>query len=183
MPRHVVYFTLFDTAIGRCAIAWHDDLIASVQLPDANDEALRQRMLRQCPAASESPPPAGIQHAIDRIAASLHGKPDGLADLPLDMSGVAPFHQRVYDVARQIAPGHTLTYGEIARQLGEPGAARAVGQALGHNPFAPVVPCHRVLAASSRPGGFSAPGGVTVKLKMLEAESARFGGQAGLFDA
>jgi methylated-DNA-[protein]-cysteine S-methyltransferase len=98
------------------------------------------------------------------------------------MTGVPPFHQRVYAVARAIAPGHTLTYGEVAAALGEPGAARAVGQALGHNPFAPVVPCHRVLAAGARSGGFSATGGVDTKLRMLLAEGARFGREPGLFD-
>ena len=103
-------------------------------------------------------------------------------DLELDMAGVPPFHQRVYAVARAIPPGTTMTYGEVAQLLGEPGAARAVGQALGHNPFAPVVPCHRVLAAGNRSGGFSASGGVRAKLRMLQIESAQLGSQPGLFD-
>jgi methylated-DNA-[protein]-cysteine S-methyltransferase len=118
------------------------------------------------------------------VTALLDGRPPEPADLThlvLDMDGVPPFHQRVYALARQIPPGETLTYGELARQLGEPGAARAVGQALGHNPFAPVVPCHRVLAADGRSGGFSANGGVSTKLRMLLIERARFNGP-GLFD-
>lgn len=118
------------------------------------------------------------------ITALLNGaptEPTDLTHLVLDMEGVPPFHQRVYALARQIPPGETLTYGELAAQLGEPGAARAVGQALGSNPFAPVVPCHRILAAGARSGGFSASGGVSTKLRMLLTERARFNGP-GLFD-
>jgi methylated-DNA-[protein]-cysteine S-methyltransferase len=176
------HFTLFETAIGHCALAWRGALIAGVQLPGLDENATRSRLQRQFPAATACAPPEGMQRAVDRIAALLRGERDDLADLALDLSGVPPFHQRVYDIARSIAPGRTMTYGEVADRLGEPGAARAVGQALGRNPFAPVVPCHRVLAADGRSGGFSAPGGVPVKLRMLEAERACFGGQAGLFD-
>ena len=93
------------------------------------------------------------------------------------MAGVPDFHRRVYEAARRIGPGHTRTYGELAAELGEPGAARAVGQALGANPFAVIVPCHRVLAAGGRGGGFSAPGGVDTKLRLLEIERARIGHQ------
>jgi len=88
----------------------------------------------------------------------------------------------VYEITRAIPPGRTLTYGEVARRLGDPNAARAVGQALGHNPFAPVVPCHRVLAAHSGAGGFSAEGGVVTKLRMLQIEKAQMGSEPGLFD-
>jgi methylated-DNA-[protein]-cysteine S-methyltransferase len=103
-----------------------------------------------------------------------------LSGIALDMTGVLPFHQRVYDIARAIPVGSTLTYGEVAAQLGEPGAARAVGQALGANPFAPVVPCHRVMAAGGKAGGFSATGGVKTKLELLLLEGATFG-EPGLF--
>jgi methylated-DNA-[protein]-cysteine S-methyltransferase len=123
-----------------------------------------------------------VAAAIVRIQALLAGTRDDLADLPLELEGVPEFHRRVYAVARAIPPGEVLTYGEVARRLGEPGAARAVGQALGKNPFAPVVPCHRVLAAGGRSGGFSAEGGADTKLRMLEIERARFGPQPGLFD-
>jgi methylated-DNA-[protein]-cysteine S-methyltransferase len=98
------------------------------------------------------------------------------------MRDVPEFNQRVYAAARAIPPGRTLTYGEVAQQIGEPGAARAVGQALGHNPFAPVVPCHRILAAGNGGGGFSAEGGVATKLRMLQIEHARMGPQPSLFD-
>ena len=120
---------------------------------------------------------------MERIVALLHGQRDDLTDLRLDMAGVPDFHRRVYDAARRIGPGHTRSYGELAAGLGEPGAARAVGQALGANPFAVIVPCHRVLAAGGRGGGFSAPGGVDTKLRLLEIERARIGSQPSLFDA
>ncbi len=175
-------FCLFDTALGLCAIAWAETGLIGVQLPEATAAATRVRMQRRFPRVAESVPPEPVAHSIARIAAMLRGERDDLGDLVLDMTGVPPFHQRVFEVARTIAPGRTLTYGEVAHRLGDPGAARAVGQALGHNRFAPVVPCHRVLAAGNRSGGFSAAGGVSTKLRMLEAEQARFGAAPGLFD-
>lgn len=174
-------FCLFETAIGPCGVAWTDTALAAVQLPETTREGTKRRILRYTGEASETDPPAFVQSAIARIQALLQGAHDDLADLPLDMAQVPDFHQRVYAVARAIPPGEVLTYGEVARRLGEPGAARAVGQALGHNPFAPVVPCHRVLAAGGRSGGFSAEGGALTKLRMLEIEKARFGGEPGLF--
>ncbi|HSV51575.1 MAG TPA: methylated-DNA--[protein]-cysteine S-methyltransferase [Burkholderiaceae bacterium] len=173
---------LFDTAIGTCAIAWGEQGLVCVQLPEAGALRTRARMQRRCPLAPEAAPPPEVQMAIRRITALLLGERDDLRDLLLDMRGVPPFHQKVYAVARAIAPGRILTYGDVAAQIGEPGAARAVGQALGHNPFAPVVPCHRVLAAGSRSGGFSANGGVATKLRMLQIEGAQIGGAPGLFD-
>lgn len=175
-------FCLFDTAIGPCAVAWGESVLAGVQLPETSAERLRNRMQRSFPGADEAVPPAFVRAAIARIQALLQGAQDTLEDLPLDMEGVPEFNRRVYAVARAIPPGRTLTYGEVAHRLGEPGAARAVGQALGHNPFAPVVPCHRVLAAGGRSGGFSAEGGAATKLKMLEIERAQFGPAPGLFD-
>lgn len=178
-------FHLFPTAIGQCALAWGTQGLVAVQLPEANAQRTRARLLRRYPTAPEAPEavvPPDAAEAIRRITALLAGVHDDLADLPLDMRGVPPFHQRVYAVARAIAPGRVLTYGDVAARLGEPGAARAVGQALGHNPFAPVVPCHRVLAAGGRSGGFSADGGVATKLRMLQIEGAQIGGAPGLFD-
>jgi methylated-DNA-[protein]-cysteine S-methyltransferase len=176
-------FCLFDTAIGACALAWSGAALVGVHLPEADPARLRARMRQRFGDPPEAEPPAHAQAAIRRIRALLDGAADDLADLPLDMSGVPPFHQKVYAVTRAIPPGRTLTYGEVARQIGEPGASRAVGQALGLNPFAPVVPCHRVLAAGGRSGGFSAEGGAHTKLRMLEIEQARFGEEPGLFDA
>ena len=175
-------FCLFDTAIGACGIAWSQTLLSGVQLPDGDEAATRARMRRRFPGIAEAPAPQHVQPVIDRIRALLEGRHDGLLDVELDMSGVPEFNQRVYAVTRAIAPGRTLTYGEVASLVGEPGAARAVGQALGHNPFAPVVPCHRVLAARSGAGGFSAEGGVATKLRMLQIEKAQLGPEPGLFD-
>ncbi len=157
-----------------------------MQLPEQDEAATAHRMAQRFPqcGACIQPPPAAVQEAIVAITALLDGTPPDPTDLThlvLDMDGVPPFHQRVYALARQIPPGETLTYGELARRMGEPGAARAVGQALGYNPFAPVVPCHRVLAADGRSGGFSANGGVSTKLRMLLIERACFNGP-GLFD-
>jgi O-6-methylguanine DNA methyltransferase len=101
------------------------------------------------------------------MTALLGGEPVDLSDLTLDLESLPPFQRRVCEAARAIPVGSTLTYGEIAARIGEPGAARAVGQALGANPFPIIVPCHRVLAAGGKPGGFSAPGGVTTKLRSL----------------
>jgi methylated-DNA-[protein]-cysteine S-methyltransferase len=153
-------FTLFETAIGRCAIAWGGRGVAGVQLPEGREAETRARLRRQFPEAREATPPAEVQRAIDDIVALLRGEDRDLSGIPLDMDGVPPFHRRVYEAARSIPAGTTLSYGDIAARLGAPGSARAVGQALGRNPFAIVVPCHRVLAAGGRPGGFSANGGV-----------------------
>lgn len=175
-------FALFDTPIGPCGIAWAGERIAGVSLPGADEAATRRRMQKAHPGFDELAPPAFVATVIARIRGVLEGAKDDLADVPLAMDGVADFNRRVYEVARAIPPGRTLTYGEVAARIGEPHASQAVGQALGHNPFAPVVPCHRVLAAGGRSGGFSAPGGVDTKLKMLEIERARIGNEPGLFD-
>jgi methylated-DNA-[protein]-cysteine S-methyltransferase len=177
-------YALFPTPIGHCAIAWSERGLTCVQLPEQDEAATRARMARRFPGCSEAIAPPQVQEAIRAVVALLSGMPQAPLDLSnvvLDMDGVPPFHQRVYELARRLLPGETLTYGELARQLGDPGAARAVGQALGANPFAPVVPCHRVLAADGRAGGFSANGGVSTKLRLLLIERAQFNGP-GLFD-
>jgi methylated-DNA-[protein]-cysteine S-methyltransferase len=177
-------FALFATPLGHCGIAWGTKGLTGVQLPEADEATTRLRMQARFAKAPEATPPPEVQTAMRAIVALLAGEPTeprDLSHLVLDMEGVPPFHQRVYTLARHIPPGETLTYGELAHLLGEPGAARAVGQALGANPFAPVVPCHRILAAQSGAGGFSAPGGMNTKLRMLLAERAHFNGP-GLFD-
>lgn len=174
-------FCLFDTAIGACGIAWTQDALAAVQLPEADEDGTRRRLLRATGELPEAAPPEFVRAAIARIQALLQGEHDDLCDLPLDLEGLPAFHRKVYEATRAIPPGEVLTYGEVARRVGEPGASRAVGQALGRNPFAPVIPCHRVLAAGGRSGGFSAEGGAQTKLRMLEIEKARFDGEPGLF--
>ena len=174
-------FALFDTEVGRCGIAWSARGIAGVQLPEGSDLAMRARMLRRFPGARETPPPAEVRQAIEAMGALLRGESSELRSIPLDLDGIAPFEQRVYEVARTIPPGTTLSYGEIARRLGVPGAARDVGQALGRNPFPIVVPCHRVVAAGGKLGGFSARGGATTKRRLLSVERAQGHGALPLF--
>lgn len=166
-------FALFATAVGHCGLAWNGPLLVGVQLPEDEGEAhTRARMQRRFPGVPESPMPPAVAAWAARVAALLAGAHDDLLDVPLATEGVPPFNARVYELARRIPPGKTMTYGEMAAALGEPGAARAVGQALGHNPFAPVVPCHRILAANGKTGGFSAGGGAATKMRMLEIEGA-----------
>jgi methylated-DNA-[protein]-cysteine S-methyltransferase len=177
-------FALFDTAIGACAIAWGECGLKGVQLPEADAARTRARMRRRFPDAVEADPPAEVQAAIAAMTALAAGEARDLTGIRLDMDGIEPFACGVYDIARAIPPGQTLTYGEIAASLGAPReAARDVGEALGKNPFAMVVPCHRVLAAGGKLGGFSANGGVATKLKLLEIEGAAVGEAPGLFDA
>ena len=163
-------FALFDTPLGWCGIAWDGDAIEGTQLPEPRVTDTRRRLHDRFDGASEGTPPAVVRDAIDRMVASLRGEADDLADVPLDLDALPAFQRRVFEVVRRIPAGETLSYGEVAAAAGSPGAARAVGQALGRNPFPVVIPCHRVLAAGGRIGGFTAQGGVTTKAKMLAAE-------------
>lgn len=175
-------YALFDTAIGRCGIAWGPRGVVGVQLPERSENATRTRLMRHCPNADELEPPKQIARGIADIQGLLRGEQKSLRSITLDMSRVQAFNARVYETARAIGPGKTRTYGEIARAIGDPSAARAVGQALGRNPFAIVVPCHRVVGANAKLVGFSASGGIATKLKLLEIEGWRAEEQM-LFDA
>jgi methylated-DNA-[protein]-cysteine S-methyltransferase len=175
-------FALFETAIGACAIAWGRRGIVGIQLPERDAAATRSRIARRYADSTETRPPPGIDLAVGDIVRLLAGASVDLSRIDLDMTGVPEFNCRAYAVARAIPPGATSTYGEIAARLGEPGAARAVGQALGANPFPIVVPCHRVLAAGGKVGGFSANGGRVTKLRLLNIERARIGDAPTLFD-
>lgn len=166
------HFTLFDTAIGPCAIAWGPRGINGVQLPMGGAEKTRIRMGQRFDAITEGTPPPEVMDAIVRITRHLAGEADDLCDIALDLDEVPEFNRGVYAIARAIPPGKTLTYGDIAKKLGGVQLSREVGQALGRNPCPIVVPCHRVLAAGNKPGGFSANGGVETKLKMLAIEGA-----------
>jgi methylated-DNA-[protein]-cysteine S-methyltransferase len=174
-------FAIFDTAIGACGIAWSARGVYAVQLPEGSRAATRARLINRYPQALEAPPPSAIRAAIDGIVALIAGERRDLADVVIDDQGTPEFNKRVYAVARTIPPGETLTYGEVAERLGDRTLARAVGQALGENPCPVVMPCHRVLAANGKTGGFSAPGGVVTKLTLLTIEGAQPGGP-GLFD-
>jgi methylated-DNA-[protein]-cysteine S-methyltransferase len=175
-------FLLFDTPIGTCGIAWSDRGVVGVQLPEGSAAAARARFGREFPGVPESPPTPEVQRAVDGIVALLSGEARDLSFVELDMREVPPFNRRVYEVARTIPPGGTLSYGEIAARLGEPGAARDVGVALGRNRFAIVVPCHRVVAANGKLGGFSARGGVRTKLRLLSIEGVQAPGTIPLFE-
>lgn len=163
-------FALFEASIGRCGIAWTDAGIAAVQLPEACDADTRARLQRRCPDAQEVAPPPEVRHTIESLVALLEGGWADLTAAKLDTHGLPAFHRRVYEVTRTIPPGVTLSYGEVAKRLGSPGAARAVGQALGQNPFALLVPCHRVLSANGEMRGFSAHGGTATKRRLLAIE-------------
>jgi methylated-DNA-[protein]-cysteine S-methyltransferase len=174
-------FTLFDTAIGRCGIAWSGRGIVAIQLPESREPDTRARLLKNHPGAIEGVAPPDIQLAMDSIVSLMAGDTADLSAVVLDAERVPPFHRKVYEAARSVPPGATLSYGEIAKLIGS-SSARAVGQALGRNPFAIVVPCHRVLAADGRIGGSSANGGLATRLRMLAIEAAKASGQAALFE-
>jgi methylated-DNA-[protein]-cysteine S-methyltransferase len=174
-------YALFDTAIGRCGLAWGARGVVGVQLPEKNAAATRTRLMRHCPAADEAEPPKQIARAIEDIQALLGGEKKSLRAIQLDMSRPPAFNARVYETTRAIPPGKTRTYGEIAHAIGDASAARAVGQALGRNPFAIVVPCHRVVGANDKLVGFSANGGIATKLRMLQIEGWR-ADEPSLFD-
>jgi methylated-DNA-[protein]-cysteine S-methyltransferase len=176
------HFSLFDTPVGRCGIAWGERGVIGIQLPEGRETQTRARLVERFPGATEAPPPAQVQQARDAIVALLHGKSADLGEIALDMERVSPFYRRVYETARGIPPGTTLSYGEVAALMGAPGSARAVGQALGKNPFAIVVPCHRVLAAGGKVGGFSANGGIATKLRLLAIEGAHANALGPLFE-
>jgi methylated-DNA-[protein]-cysteine S-methyltransferase len=175
-------FAFFETALGLCGVAWNERGLIGVLLPEADAEAARRRLIRRHPDAREAEPPAAVRDAIARIVTLLADGEADLSPVALDMTGVAGLRAAVYAIARTIPPGSTLTYGEIAARLGQPNAAREVGQALGRNPWPIVVPCHRVLGANGKLVGFSAPGGVDTKLKMLAIERARTSDAPALFD-
>jgi methylated-DNA-[protein]-cysteine S-methyltransferase len=175
-------YSLFATAIGTCAIAWGPQGITGVSLPEAQETRLRARFKTRYPEAEEAPPSPAIARTIARIQALLRGECDDLHDVGLDDAEVPAFNKRVYDIARRIPSGATRTYGEIASELGDPLLAREVGQALGRNPFPIIVPCHRVVAAGGKTGGFSATGGVETKFRMLAIERAKTHNAPSLFE-
>ncbi|HEX8789619.1 MAG TPA: methylated-DNA--[protein]-cysteine S-methyltransferase [Polyangiaceae bacterium] len=168
-------YCLFPTAIGTCGVAWGERGLLSVQLPCADDDATRRRLLANLPGAREARASGEAKAAIDAMRAHLAGDLRTLDELRIDDSACPEFHRRVYRELRRVGPGETIGYGELATRVGSPGAARAVGQAVGKNPFPIVVPCQRVLASGSKTGGFSAYGGVRTKHRMLAIEGVTLG--------
>ncbi len=149
---------LFKTKIGTCGISWTDNGI---------DEVVIHPRKVKCNVAR---PPRHIRDAADRIAKHLAGRTDDLKDIDVDLSSCPPFAQKVYRTLRKVPPGKVVTYGELAKRVGSPHAARAVGRAMATNPVPIIVPCHRVVASDGKLGGFSAPGGTNLKKRLLVNE-------------
>ncbi|MFI5336819.1 MAG: methylated-DNA--[protein]-cysteine S-methyltransferase [Opitutales bacterium] len=166
--------TLFPTAIGTCGLAWNDTGLTGFQLPD-DDVAETEKHLAAKAASkpADVPRPEWVRLLVARIQAHLEGRLQDFASTPLDWSRVSDFQQAVYRHTLDIKPGGKKSYGELARLMGlGPEAARAVGVALATNPWPLVVPCHRVVSASGKMTGFSAPGGVRTKTRLLVLEGA-----------
>lgn len=161
---------VFRTAFGTCGIAWSDQGVTRFQLPERDDAALARRMGDA--AAPSGDLPAAVARAVAALEDYFLGETTDFSDLRLDLRGCGPFDAAVYAATRAVRWGAVATYGEIARAAGSPGAARAVGRALSRNPVAIIVPCHRILAAGGRIGGFSAHGGAGAKARLLEIEGA-----------
>ncbi len=176
-------FAIFETALGAGGIVWGDHGVIGIQLPEPDAGRVGARLKQRFPGARQTAPTGQMRQAIELISALLQGQSTDLSSICLDMDRVPDFERRVYHVTRTIAAGETLTYGQIASRLGEPRLAREVGQALARNPFPIVVPCHRVLAAGGKLGGFSASGGVATKQRLLSIERADVGWQLPLVPA
>jgi methylated-DNA-[protein]-cysteine S-methyltransferase len=167
-----IEYALFDTALGTAGVAWSDRGIVRTFLPESTAQATRARLGRRLPDAREAEPPEHVRRLIDDVVRLLGGNHVSLDWVRIDDDAVPELDRRVYAAARTIPPGSTLTYGDVARLIGDATLARRVGEALGRNPFPIVVPCHRVLAAGGRTGGFSARGGTETKMQLLRIEGA-----------
>jgi methylated-DNA-[protein]-cysteine S-methyltransferase len=167
------YF-IFETPNGFCGIAWNDVGITRVQLPATSAKTAERLMLRRTPGAEPGMPIPMVREAVAAVKRYFEGNETDFSRFPLDLGGQDGFFQRVYAAARRIKWGHTTTYGTLAKELGGgPETAREVGQAMGQNPIPLIIPCHRVLAAGGKIGGFSAPGGAAAKMRMLDLERVR----------
>jgi methylated-DNA-[protein]-cysteine S-methyltransferase len=175
-------YTIFDTMIGRCGIAWGDSGVIGVQLPEAREIETRRRLFRLYPEARELRPPLNVELAIDGIVALLRGKLADLSEVMLDMTGIPAFNARVYQFTRTIPRGETRSYGEVAAGLRASGAVHSVAQAISRNPFMIVVPCHRVLEAGGYADKISPNGGTISKRRLLSIEGAKMTFSKTLFD-
>ena len=165
-------YTIFDTAVGRCGIAWGDGGIIGVQLPEVREIETRRRLFRLYPDARELPPPLSVETAIEGIAALLRGEGADLSGVALDLGGIPAFNARVYAFTRTIPRGETRTYGDVAASIRASGAMRSVAQAIARNPFVIIVPCHRVLEAGGYADRISPNGGSISKRRLLSIEGA-----------
>lgn len=166
------FYALFDTAMGEGGIAWGKDGVIAAAFPGPDAEAARAYLGRRAPGAVEAEPSEDIARIIADIAALFDGVKRDLSYARLDWTGVPDFDREVLALTLKIMPGETKSYGELARALGDVALSQRVGQALGRNPFAPIVPCHRVVGADGKLTGFSAPGGVEAKRRLLKIEGA-----------
>ena len=172
-------YCLFETALGTCGIAWRETadsgsqtIVTAVQLPEATPQATESRIARKSGSNEPAVPPQQIAEVIEKIRLHLEGKTQDFRGIAVDLEHVTPFFRQIYEATREIPPGQTRTYGEIAKAVGQPAAAQEVGQAMAKNPVPIIVPCHRVSAAGGKLGGFSAPGGPATKAKLLSLEGA-----------
>ena len=175
-------YTIFDTAIGRCGIAWGDLGIVGVQLPEVREIDTRKRLFHLYPEARELRPPVNVEAAIEGIAMLLRGGVSDLSDVTLDMTGIPAFNQRVYAFARSIPRGESRTYADVASALRASGATHSVAQAIARNPFMIIVPCHRVLEAGHYADKISPNGGVISKRRLLSIEGTHPTTSRTLFD-
>jgi len=175
-------FAIFETAIGHCGIVWTTRGITGVDLPAGSAEKTRARLLRRFPDAKETAPSEDVKAIIASIVALTMGEKVDFSNVVLDHAPLPEFSRRVYEIVRRIPIGQTLTYGDIAKQLGDVSLSRDVGQAMGKNPTPIIMPCHRVIAANGKTGGFSAPGGVDTKMKLLSIERRHGNHAPTLFD-
>jgi methylated-DNA-[protein]-cysteine S-methyltransferase len=170
-----MHHCLFDTDLGACGVAWSERGLTRFQLPEADKRATERRLTLRTPNSRATAPPAQIEKAIVDVQRYMAGERVDFSAIALDLTGVAPFYVEIYAAARRVGWGETATYGELARQAGAPGAARAVGQAMARNPVAVIIPCHRILASGNKVGGFSAFGGTVSKQRLLGLEGVRIG--------
>jgi methylated-DNA-[protein]-cysteine S-methyltransferase len=175
-------YSIFDTGIGRCGIAWGDLGVVGVQLPEAREIDTRKRLFQLYPDARELRPPENVEMAIGGIVALLRGGDSDLSDVTLDMTGIPAFSQRVYAFTRTIPRGETRVYADVASALRASGAVFSVTQAIGRNPFMIIVPCHRVLEAGRYADNISPNGGAISKRRLLSIEGTKTTASKTLFD-
>ena len=169
-------YEVFETAAGFCGVAWSEAGIIRFQLPAGTEKETERLLLRRLDDPERDTPSGEVAEAIQAVKRYFAGEPTDFSGVRLDLHEQAPFFRQVYDLARRVGWGSTTTYGTLARMLGAgPETAREVGQAMAKNPVALIIPCHRVLAAGGKLGGFSAPGGSETKMRMLELEGVRLG--------
>lgn len=176
MAEKAQTYHVFETAGGYCGIAWNDIGITRFQLPTRSADATERNVLRRVPGAERGEPSPAISEVIIAVQRYFDGEAIDFSNVALDLDGQDEFFRQIYHALRRVGWGHTTTYGSLAKALGaDPQAARDVGQAMAKNPVPLIIPCHRVLAAGGKVGGFSAPGGATAKVHMLELEGVHVG--------